>query len=358
MKSDVAERPEAVSTNTPDTARTAKQSTQAWTESSSDWAAPPSDKVSGKSNTPIALQAQSIDVRYGKRRVIENLNLTLYRGDTLGLLGLNGAGKSTFLRVLAGALAPHAGSVHVAQKEVYSDLIATRENIGYAPETPAVYPDYRVIEFLQLIARLRRIDKTKRKKAVADVLERCALSAVSKRVIGNLSTGYKQRVNLAQAMIHKPSVLILDEPVNGLDPAQLLETRALIQQQSAEQAIIFSSHLLSEVDATCNRVLLIHAGKHMLQASMMQLKNKQNTTFEVNLPSISNHNLNDLPGIDIASHVSANQWLLTGKDLDSNHLDTILNSRGIEADSINITDNHLHSIFTRLAAQDTQGGNL
>jgi len=219
MKSDVAEDPEAATTISPDTAKTVRQSPRVWTESSSDWTAPPSGQVGGKSDTPIALQAQSVDVQYGKRHAIENLNLTLYRGDTLGLLGLNGAGKSTFLRVLAGALAPHGGSVHVAQNEVYSDLIAARENIGYAPETPAVYPDYRVIEFLQLIARLRRIDKTKRKKAVAEIMDRCALSNVSKRVIGNLSTGYQQRVNLAQAMIHKPSVLILDEPVNGLDPA-------------------------------------------------------------------------------------------------------------------------------------------
>ena len=327
-----------------------KQSVR-WTESSSDWIAPPANKPAAfQSPHTAALIAQDLSVSYGKQHVLNRISFTLYQGDTLGLLGLNGAGKSTLLKVLSGAMAPNQGTVKIGEHELYKNIIAPRMNIGYAPDKPAVYPEFRVTEFLHFIARMRRLDRRIIKSSVDLVIDRCALGEVRNRIIGNLSTGYQQRVNIAQALVHSPKILILDEPTNGLDPVQLMEIRELVSSLAPDQAILFSSHLLSEVNSTCNRVMLIDDGRQILDSPLKVLSNKKNNSFEVRLANEGEFNLNDLPGIAQACRTKAGNWLVTGDSLTPEHLMSMLGSRGQQAIQINTEENFLESMFKQLAA--------
>jgi len=341
---------------------------EGWTESSSDWDVPPHNfDVTTPSPTPIVLQAQDVSVRYGALQALNQISFTLYQGDTLGLLGLNGAGKSTLLKVLAGALAPDTGTVHIGQHELFERTIAARMDIGYAPDIPAVYPEFRVTEFLRFIARMRRIPRGKIKSCINNVIERCALGDVQKRIIGNLSSGYQQRINIAQALIHTPQILILDEPTNGLDPVQLMEMRELIVSLAPEQATIFSSHLLSEVDAICNRVILVSKGTQILDTSHSSLVDAETTAFEVQLEKNNNFSLKDLPGIVEANKISSgfssnsgstDHWLVTGKSITTEYLKTTLNTRGQQIVKITKIDNYLESLFRQLAQSSTDNKDI
>lgn len=322
-----------------------------WTESSSDWISPPGT-IANKSHTPepIALQANNLTVSYGKHQVLSSVSFTLFQGDTLGLLGLNGAGKSTLLKVLSGALAPDQGTVQIGDDELFENIIASRMNIGYAPDKPAIYPEFRVTEYLHFIARMRRIDRRNIKASVDQIVERCALGEVRNRIIGNLSTGYQQRINIAQALIHSPKILILDEPANGLDPVQLMEIRELVSSLTPEQATVFSSHLLPEVNSICNRVMLIDNGQQILDAPLESLADKRNSSFEVHITSDSDFNLNELPGVTHACRTATGHWLVTGESITRENIKTMLQSRGQQAIQITATDNYLESLFRQLAA--------
>ena len=323
-----------------------------WTESSSDWEVPPRNTTTtSPAPAPVALQARDLKFRYGAKQALREVSFTLYQGDTLGLLGLNGAGKSTLLKVLAGALAPDTGTVHVGDNELFERTIAGRMDIGYAPDKPAVYPEFRVTEYLRFIARMRRIPRRNIKTAVDRVIERCTLGGVQKRIIGNLSTGFQQRINIAQALIHTPDVLILDEPTNGLDPVQLIEMRELVTSLAPEQATIFSSHQLPEVNAICNRVILIHNGLQIMDAPLEKLSNSENNTFEVWLDD-NDIDLQELPGVNGASRITQDHWLVTGKSLTSEHLTAMLASRGQRVAKVSPAENYLESLFRQLAATD------
>lgn len=349
------------------TSKTISPEAQGWSEGSSDWTAPPGTRAGKpKSSDSIALEAQDLCVSYGTHQALTDIELTLYQGDTLGLLGLNGAGKSTLLKVLSGAMAPERGTVQIGDHELYEDTIASRMSIGYAPDKPAIYPEFRVTEYLQFIAKMRRMDRRSVKAALNHVIDRCALTEVRSRIIGNLSTGYQQRVNIAQALIHSPKILILDEPANGLDPVQLMEMRELISNLAPDQATVFSSHLLSEVNSICNRVMLIDSGRQILDAPLTDLTNKASNSFEVQMTNDSDFNLADLPGITHACRTAAAQWLVTGESMTQEHIKTMLSSRGQSAAHITPTDKYLESLFRHLAvvsnrdksAPDSQGTQL
>lgn len=333
--------------------KTRKAKTQTgWSESSSDWNAPPIETGPTPAPTPAALIANNLRVYYGANPTLKDVSFTLYQGDTLGLLGLNGAGKSTLLKVLSGALAPHAGTVHIGEHELYENQIETRKQIGYAPDKPPVYPEFRVSEFLGFIARMRRIPKPRCKHAVNDAIERCALGEVKHRIIGNLSSGYQQRVNLAQALIHQPRILVLDEPANGLDPVQLMEMRELITTLTSEQATIFSSHLLPEVNAICNRVMLIHTGQQILDSPLKQLCHKDNNSFELHVEGDAQ--LDDLPGISNACKLADKHWIVTGKLMTEAHLKTMLESRAIKLISLRAVNDYLEGLFQKLSPGDNE----
>jgi ABC-2 type transport system ATP-binding protein len=217
--------------------------------------------VSDTSEKDALLQAIDLSVRLGCDAGVHQLSLTLKRGDILGLLGLNGAGKSTTLRMLCGLLVPDEGTVTVNGCSMADMPLQARAHIGYLPDQPPLYDDMRVCEYLSLSGRIRGLRASTLATRQAAVTELCALGDVQRKLIGTLSKGYRQRVGLAQALIHEPAVVLLDEPANGLDPKQMESMRALIEEIGRRQAIVFSTHLLSEVTATCNRVAIIHQGR-------------------------------------------------------------------------------------------------
>lgn len=205
------------------------------------------------------LEAHRIDRRYGARHAVREATLTLREGEVLGLLGRNGAGKSTLLHMLAGALAPDAGSVTVCGVDLQRDPRAAKAQLGFLPEPPPLYPDMSVNEYLLYAARLRRVADPA--GAVLRAKARCALDEVAQRPIAQLSRGWRQRVGIAQAIVHAPRVVILDEPTAGLDPVQMVEIRRLIRELGDTASVLFSSHNIAEAEALCDRVHILHAGR-------------------------------------------------------------------------------------------------
>lgn len=229
--------------------------------------AEPTDEMPG---APALVRAEHLHRRFGDRRAVHDVSFTLARGDVLGLLGLNGAGKTTTLRLLTGDLAPSAGRILIDGVDLLDQPRTAKAAIGYLPEHPPVYPELTVDEYLAYCARLRRIGRRQVHSAVEAVKGRCGLEALGRRLIGNLSKGMKQRVGLAQALVHDPSVIVLDEPTVGLDPIQIREIRGLIQALGESHGVILSTHLLPEVESICNRVQILHAGRLVHSARLDQ----------------------------------------------------------------------------------------
>lgn len=205
--------------------------------------------------------AENLSKRYADRAVVDGVSFHADRGEILGFLGPNGAGKTTTMRMITGFLSPSGGRVTLGGVDIAEDSIRARRMIGYLPETPPLYPEMTVREYLHYVARLREIPNREIPLRLGEVLERCFLQEVSDKLISHLSKGFKQRVGLAQAMIHRPELLILDEPTSGLDPKQIIQIRELIKELAADRTVILSTHILPEVQNTCSRVLIINRGK-------------------------------------------------------------------------------------------------
>lgn len=207
------------------------------------------------------LELRDVSRFFSEHCAVDNLSLTLNKGEVIGLLGLNGAGKSTSLKMLSGLLAPSFGHVLLNGVDIQDQQFKANTRIGYLPEQPPLYLHQRVDEYLAGIAKLYGLNAEKTKERIATVKQQCGLEAVSKRIIGNLSKGYQQRVGIAQAILHEPEIIILDEPTVGLDPQQLLKVRDLVKELSKNACVIFSSHMLAEVQAIADRIVIIHQGK-------------------------------------------------------------------------------------------------
>lgn len=207
------------------------------------------------------IKVEGLTKRYARNVAVDNISFQVEKGQIVGFLGPNGAGKTTTMRVLTCFLPPTAGSANVAGFDVVDSPLEVKKRIGYLPETPPLYPEMEVVEYLDFVGRLKNLPSNDRKRRVDEVMERCAVSDVRNRLIGKLSKGYRQRVGLAQAIIHNPDVLVLDEPTAGLDPKQIIETRDLIRKLAGDHTIILSTHILPEVEATCERVVIISKGK-------------------------------------------------------------------------------------------------
>jgi ABC-2 type transport system ATP-binding protein len=209
----------------------------------------------------ILIEARDLTRRYGAKAAVDTLNLTLRKGEILGLLGPNGAGKSTTMKMLAGVLAPSSGTVKIGGIALADDPRGAKRNLGYLPEQPPVYPELTVDEYLGYCAGLHGVPKAERPEALARAKRACGLNDVAGRLIGNLSKGFQQRVGIAQAIIHRPAVVILDEPTVGLDPIQIREIRTLIRELGESHSVILSSHILPEIQAVCSRVMIINKGR-------------------------------------------------------------------------------------------------
>jgi ABC-2 type transport system ATP-binding protein len=225
----------------------------------------------------VAIEARQLSKRYGDHVAVDRLSFSVGRGEVVGFLGPNGAGKTTTMRMLTGFLPATDGSAHIAGHDIFREPLAARRAVGYLPETPPLYPEMSVEAYVDFVAKIKDVPRRERRAAVDRAVGRCGLEGVRRRVIGQLSKGYRQRVGLAQAIVHDPQVLVLDEPTVGLDPIQIREIRGLIADLAApaqgerRHSVILSTHILAEVEAICQRVILISQGHVALDQSMAEL---------------------------------------------------------------------------------------
>ena len=222
----------------------------------------------------MSIEVHQLFKQYGEQKAVNNISFTVNKGEIVGFLGPNGAGKSTTMKIITGYLAQDAGTATVCGIDVKQDAIAAKRKIGYLPESNPLYYDMYVKEYLNFVAGVHSI--VNRQSSIVNVIELTGLQIEQKKKIGQLSKGYKQRVGLAAALIHQPEVLILDEPTSGLDPNQIIEIRNVIKQQGKNKTVLFSSHILQEVEAICDRVIIIHKGSIVANDTLQNLQQGKN----------------------------------------------------------------------------------
>lgn len=252
------------------------------------------------------IQVSHLTKMYGARTAVRDLTFDVQKGEIVGFLGPNGAGKSTTMKILTGFMPASEGDVKVAGFDVFEQTLDVKRNVGYLPENPPVYPEMTVWDYLIFAARLHQIPKDRIAPAVDSAIAKTHLGDVRKRLIGNLSKGYRQRVGLAQALVHNPQVLVLDEPTVGLDPKQIIEIRELIKSLGGDHTVILSSHILPEVTATCSRIIVINKGtivaEDTIEGLTMKLKKGLIFSMEVKTPSEAGlAALRALPGVKAVS---------------------------------------------------------
>jgi ABC-2 type transport system ATP-binding protein len=248
----------------------------------------------------ILIDVKNLSRDYGPLRAVNNVSFEVKRGEVLGFLGPNGAGKSTTMQMLTGNLAPTEGQIIINGIDLLDKAKPAKAHIGFLPEQPPLYKELTVDEYLSFCARLNRISKSRSANALTTAKQRCGLQDVGKRLIGNLSKGYQQRVGIAQAIIHTPAIVILDEPTVGLDPIQIREIRRLIRELRSDHAVILSTHILPEVQATCDRVQIINKGEIVLNDSVSGLQRYMqiSSTLVSFRKVLQSHELSDLPHIE------------------------------------------------------------
>ncbi len=217
------------------------------------------------------IEVRNLTKRYGDLVAINDITFTAAKGEILGFLGPNGAGKTTTMRIITGYMPASSGTVKVAGYDIFDDSLEVRKRIGYLPENPPLYTDMTVGGYLRFAGKIRGISRMQIDDAVDRVLVKCGLTEVHERVVGHLSKGFRQRVGLAQALVHDPSVLVLDEPTIGLDPKQIIDIRQLIRELSGDRTVILSTHILPEVAQLCQKVVIINRGRIAVEANQAEL---------------------------------------------------------------------------------------
>lgn len=219
------------------------------------------------------IKVENLTKTYGNITAIDNISFEVGKGEILGFLGPNGAGKTTTMRMITGYMPPNEGRVEVSGFDMLEEPIKAKSQVGYLPENPPLYDDMKVEDFMDFVAGLKGVDEG-RGSMIDDAMGKCGIADVRKRLIGNLSKGYRQRVGIAQAILNNPSVLILDEPTIGLDPKQIIEIRELIKMLGADRTVILSTHILPEVMMTCSKVVIINKGRIALETSLTELNKR------------------------------------------------------------------------------------
>ena len=207
------------------------------------------------------IEVDQLTKRYGSFTAVDDISFEVGQGEIVGFLGPNGAGKTTTMRVLTCFLPATGGTARIAGHDIFEEPLEVKKRIGYLPESPPLYRDMRVRSYLEFVAKIKGVDSAEAKGRIDEVISQCGLVDRTNQLIGQLSKGYRQRVGLAQAIVHNPEVIIMDEPTSGLDPNQIIEVRHLIRELAKERTVILSTHILPEVEMTCNRVIIIHEGK-------------------------------------------------------------------------------------------------
>jgi ABC-2 type transport system ATP-binding protein len=235
------------------------------------------------------IEVKNLTKRYGDLVAVSNISFTAAKGQILGFLGPNGAGKTTTMRVITGFMPATSGTVKIAGFDIFEQSYECRKRIGYLPENPPLYNDMTVLSYLRFVGRIRGVAKADLPEAVERVVRACGLTDVPRRVIGHLSKGYRQRVGLAQAIIHNPDVLVLDEPTIGLDPRQIIDIRSLIKELAQNRTVILSTHILPEVTQLCDKVVIINQGRIVVE-EMLETLTRGTTLEQVFLHYITQDN--------------------------------------------------------------------
>lgn len=297
----------------------------------------------------MSIQVNELVKNFGAQCAVNHLSFSVKRGEIVGFLGPNGAGKSTTMKMITGFIEPDGGSVEVCGIPVTTSTIQTKKQIGYLPESNALYTDMYVREYLHFVAGLHQLKEPK--KAVEDVIISVGLQIESHKKIGQLSKGYKQRVGLAAAIIHNPPVLILDEPTSGLDPNQILEIREVIRNLGKEKTILFSSHIMQEVEALCERVLVINQGKLMADGKIQDLKSQAGEQHSISLELGEVAELKDLtPFAEDVQQLSPTTFRLNTVDVKETNRNIMqwIQSSNRTLVSIRTEERSLEQIFNQL----------
>jgi ABC-2 type transport system ATP-binding protein len=308
----------------------------------------------------ITLSARNLTRRFGNFQVIHDVSLQLKRGEVLGLLGHNGAGKTTTLQMLTGCLLPNGGEVDICGVSLLHHPVQAKAHIGYLPETPPLYRELSVNDYLSFAARLHGMKSAAAAEALVQTRQRCGLEAVGKRIIGTLSKGYQQRVGIAQAIIHHPAVIVLDEPTVGLDPAQIRDIRALIRELGDAHSVILSTHLLGEVESVCDRVEIMQHGKLIYGSSSAHMQQHEGVSgFIVGLrnpPQLSV--LEGIVGISHVEQLSATQFrVLHAPDHDPKAaLLTLAEQQGWQLEQLTPLQATLEDVYVRITDAETAAG--
>lgn len=250
---------------------------------------------------------------YGERLAIDHLNFQVEKGEVVGFLGPNGAGKSTTMKIITGFMAPTSGQVEVEGFDVFESPIEVKKRIGYLPELPPVYGDMRVADYLKFCAEIKRVPSRNIKERVADSISKTSLDEVADRLIQNLSKGFRQRVGLAQALVSDPEILILDEPTVGLDPSQVVEMRKLIAGLRGQHTIVLSTHILPEVQANCDRIIIINDGKIVTSETLENISKSESGSCRISISVARGH---DKLAADLKKVSSITSVVLNGKKID------------------------------------------
>ena len=305
----------------------------------------------------MSIEVKSLTKIYGEQKAVDNISFSVGKGEIVGFLGPNGAGKSTTMKIVTGYLLADAGEVNVCGIDVKEAPLETKKKIGYLPEANPLYFDMYVREYLDFIADVHSIKKKKEK--IEEVIRTVGLSPESKKKVGQLSKGYKQRVGLAAALIHNPEVLILDEPTTGLDPNQIIEIREVIKQLGQNKTVLFSSHILQEVEAICDRVIIINKGKLVADDTLSVLRNQSqnNNTIRVTFKeTIDSSLLQNLNGVAAVNKLNTNEW-----ELVSNHVNETKRlllelslQHNLNIVSLQSGEQSLEDVFRSLTGSSTQ----
>jgi len=312
--------------------------------------------ISSTTSDEALLRASNLSRWEGNTCLVDDISLSVAHGEVLGLLGLNGAGKSTTLNLLSGVLLPSLGDVEICGHSLFEQPMRAKRCIGYLPETPPLYMDMTVSAYLHFCARLHGMRGRKKHDAVERALADCSLQDVGKRIIRNLSKGYRQRIGLAQAIIHRPEVILLDEPSSGLDPQQMHEMRALIKRLAADCGIVFSSHLLSEVTDLCDRICVIHNGQVIHQQRLDDSENLMpvqgaNSVREVTLKlkeMVTAGELHRISGVLHAKNLPGQRWQIKVMSREVDNLPAHIVGQGWHLLELQTDKPSLEDLFTGL----------
>jgi ABC-2 type transport system ATP-binding protein len=306
----------------------------------------------------MSVEVNGLTKIYGEQRAVDNISFKINKGEIVGFLGPNGAGKSTTMKMITGYLAPDEGEITVSGIDVKKQPLESKKKIGYLPESNALYYDMYVKEYLGFVADVHTINN--RQQAISNVVEQVGLTPEKNKKIGQLSKGYKQRVGIAAALLHNPEVLILDEPTSGLDPNQIIEIRQVIKDQGKDKIVLFSSHILQEVEAICDRVIIINKGKIAADDRLVNLQKASKASIvRVQFKeALEQEWLKRLAGVTAVSKIDTYTWTIeTGEpDTVRNELKKLERENNLDIVSLHSENQSLEEVFRNLTASPNISG--